>query len=137
MRQKRQEAGFTVRRLAKKAGVSFALLTCIENAKRRAGRWTLERLGVALGLTGDTLDAFVLDGMVITKRERLLAFAEGYPARVLNALPLALSRMGVVPENVVACEAGQAIERTFPGSDLVVHLKDGTKVHVAFKFSRA
>ncbi len=127
----------SVRCLAQKAGVSFALLTCIENAKRGAGRSTLERLGSALGLKGASLDEFILDGMVICKRELVLESAEGFPARVLNALPMALLRFGVRPESVGACEMislGAKNPRE-SGADLVLRLKDGSKVSVTFKFS--
>ncbi len=138
LRKLRMEAGMSVRCLAEKAGVSFALLTCIENAKRGAGRSTLERLGSALGLKGASLDDFILDGIVICKRELVLESAEGYPARVLNALPMALRRSGVVPEVVEACEVNSsAWERKARQSDadLVLRLKDGSKVSVTFKFT--
>ena len=128
----------SVRCLAQKAGVSFALLTCIENAKRGAGRSTLERLGSALGLKGASLDEFILDGIVICKRALVLESAEGFPARVLNALPMALRRMGVVPEAVAACEANSSTWEQKPrkgDADLVLHLKGGSKVSVTFQFS--
>ena len=134
------KSGKTVRRLAEEAGVSFALLTCIENARRGAGRSTLERLGAALGLKDCDLDDFILNGMVICKRERLLGAAEAYPARVLNALPLALRWMGVLPEDVQAHEPVQKSawkRKPTPtlAADFVVHLKDGRTVNVAFKIS--
>ena len=140
LREMRMKSGKTVRRLAEEAEVSFALLTCIENARRGAGRSTLERLGAALGLKERELDDFILDGMVICKRERLLGAAEGYPARVLNALPSALRWMGVLPEDVQACEPVQQADwkRTsspMRAADFVVHLKDGSKVNVSFKIS--
>ena len=140
LRQKRMEAGKTVRRLAEEAGVSFALLTCIENARRGAGRSTLERLGAALGLKERELDEFILDGLVICKRERLLGAAEAYPARVLNALPSALRWMGVVPAQVEKCEAvqesaGKRKSTPTVAADFVVHLKDGRTVNVSFKIS--
>ena len=140
LRQMRKEAGKTVRRLAEEAGVSFALLTCIENARRGAGRSTLERLGAALGLKECELDDFILDGMVICKRERLLGAAEAYPARVLNALPSALRWMGVLPEDVQACgpvqeSAGKRKSAPPLAADYVVHLKDGRTVNVTFKIS--
>ena len=129
------KAGMSVRGLARKAGVSFALLTCIENARRGAGRSTLERLGAALALSGDALENFILDGLVICKRERVLKEAEGFPARVLNALALALRRVGVVPEIVAGCETVQQTGQTPPEADLVVYLKGGRRVNVAFKIA--
>lgn len=138
LRQLRETSGVSVRKLAKAAGVSFALLTCIENARRGAGRSTLERLGGALGLEDGNLDAFILDGMVICKRDRLLGAAEGYPAWVLNALPLALRRLGVVPEAIESCEAVLETKHGKPtntGADLVVHLTGGRTVNVSFKVS--
>lgn len=132
LRERRKAAGCSVRGLAKKARMSFALLTCIENARRGAGRFTLERLGRALGLEGNDFDEFVLDGLVISRREKLLGSIQGYPARVLNALPMALFRLGVVPESVGACE--KVLDNDFEHG-ILLHLNDGSKVKVSIKIS--
>ena len=95
----------------------------------------MERLGAALALSGDALENFILDGLVICKRERVLKEAEGFPARVLNALALALRRVGVVPEIVAGCETVQQTGQTPPEADLVVYLKGGRRVNVAFKIA--
>jgi transcriptional regulator with XRE-family HTH domain len=133
LRERRKQAGCSVRGLAKKARMSFALLTCIENARRGAGRFTLERLGRALGLEGDDFDEFVLDGLVISKREKLLGSVQGYPARVLNALPMALRCFGIVPGGLASCEK---VLDNDSENGLLLRLNDGSKVKVTIRISK-
>jgi transcriptional regulator with XRE-family HTH domain len=99
----RQAASLTNRQLASKAAVPSSFIAGLQSGRRRVGEFQATKIGKALGLNGEQLDAFILEA-VNTSTEKILQAAVNYPAGLLNWLPLELNRQGVTPEQILFCQ---------------------------------
>src|SRR5262245_59486008 len=87
----------SLRRLAKKCGVSFSLIGGIENGRRAGGKRSLDKLGRCFGLRGQKLEEFIEEGLMASGRDKLLEYRIQCPAPVHNLLARRLSDAGISP----------------------------------------
>lgn len=99
----RTRAGLSNRDLAALAEVPHSFIAGLQSGRRRVGEHQARKIGLALGLTGEALDDFILSA-VDTCTEKLLADAQGYPASLLNLVARQLRSAGIPPESLSGCE---------------------------------
>lgn len=90
----RKDAKFTNAQLANRAEVPPSLISGLQTRKRRVGEFQARKIGRALHLQGEQLEAFVLRA-VDTCTEKVLNESAPYPAELLNFLPKQLLQDGV------------------------------------------
>src|SRR3954462_9625491 len=98
----REAANLTNRELARRAGVPETLICGLQKGSRRVGEANARQIGVALGLEGEELNAFILQA-IDTSTRKVLKSLEGFPATLLNFLALQLEKAGVLPHLVTEC----------------------------------
>lgn len=130
--QLRLKAGFTNVALAEEAKVSPSLVPGLQSGRRCVGEYQARKLGVALGLSGKDLDAFIFSG-IDRCSEKVLMEAQPYPTQLLNLLARQLRRAGVGPEKISRClvdeDAGQCV--------VGLTLADGTKAQLQTRLELA
>ena len=114
IRARRQELGWTQRKLAQKAGISTGFLSDLENGKRSVGAENLLEIASALGVSMDLLmtGKASKDGMVkIALPDSLVRFAdeEGLTFRH-TCLLLAMRRLLLVYRGATGTTAKQVLE---------------------------
>ena len=115
LKQLRTSAKLTNSELARVAGVPTSLISGLENGYRRLGEYQALKIGRALKLSDDDLQAFVFDA-IDTCSEKVLQEAKAYPSLLLNHLPLRLNRAGITAEAIDECTvAGSHVTLTLNG----------------------
>jgi transcriptional regulator with XRE-family HTH domain len=133
LKKMRSDAGLSVRELGQRAKISFSAISGLENARRPAGKRTLERLGSFFGLRGDGLETFVHQGLAASGRDKLLDYAKAYPAPVYNLLPRILAQLGISPASIRQI----SVDLRGPSQpDLLLQLGDGSNVEIDIKVRR-
>jgi transcriptional regulator with XRE-family HTH domain len=125
LNQLREQAQLTNRELARLAEVPESLISGLQKGARRVGESNARQIGVALGLTGEDLNNFVLEA-IDTSTRKLLKSAQEYPSTLINYLALQLNRVGVTPHLVTDC--GFA---TGGGDKLTLLLADGRVARIS------
>ena len=92
------------RGLAELAEVPYSLIPGLQSGKRRVGESRARRIGIALGLEGERLEQFVLQA-INGCTEKVLKNVMGFPASLINFLPLCLRTAGILPAEVRECRA--------------------------------
>ena len=103
---------------ARVAGVPTSLISGLENGYRRLGEYQALKIGRALKLSDDELEAFVFSA-IDTCTEKVLQEAKAYPSLLLNHLPLQLRKAGM--------EAQAIHDSTVNGLDVILTLADGKR----------
>src|SRR4051812_37455088 len=98
----REAANLTNRELARRAGVPETLICGLQKGSRRVGEANARQIGVALGLTGEELDTFILQA-IDTSTRKVLKSAQGFPSTLINFIALQFERAGVLPHLVTEC----------------------------------
>lgn len=119
----RLQAKLTNHELARRANVPESLISGLQNENRRVGECQARRIGVALMLSGESLEQFIY-AAIDTSTEKVLVEAQGYPAAILNFLAVQLNRAGFVAESLRdLAVTGDEHER-----DLKLTFDDGRRV---------
>jgi transcriptional regulator with XRE-family HTH domain len=121
LKQLRTSAKLTNSELARAAGVPTSLISGLEKGYRRIGEYQALKIGRALKLSGDDLEAFVFSA-IDTSTERVLNEVKNYPSLLLNHLPLQLNRAGIPAEAIDEC--------TIADSHVILTLADGNKARL-------
>jgi len=85
--------------LARLAKVPESLISGLQNDNRRVGEYQARKIGTALQLTGEALEAFIyaaIDGCT----QKVLREAQPYPAALLNLLAMQLHRAGFDSDSI-------------------------------------
>ncbi|MFZ4441582.1 MAG: hypothetical protein ACOYOS_24500 [Syntrophales bacterium] len=98
----RRKASLTNVQLSELAPVSRSLIGGLQSGKRVAGEYQAKKLGIALGLEGAELDAFIFSG-INRCSEKVLQDSQPYPAELLNLLARQLKLAGVSPDKISNC----------------------------------
>lgn len=101
--QLRTRANLSNRDLAALADVPHSLIAGLQSGSRRIGEYQAKKIGIALGLSGEKLDRFILTA-VDTCTEKILVSAREYPASLLNWLPVHLRSLGILPQQLTGIE---------------------------------
>lgn len=123
--QLRTSAGLSNRDLAARADVPHSFVAGLQAGSRRVGEIQARKIGLALGLNGETLEEFVLLG-VDTCTEKVLNEAKGYPASLLNLIATQLRSAGIFPELLSRC----VIQPADNGQHISLHLHNGQTAHL-------
>ena len=97
LKYERSKAGLSQAVLAKKAGVSVAIVNDIENAKRVAGVKTHRRIAEALEMPEHRAIDFMLQGLSLSSRDYALPGFEDYDPLLFNVVPYFLKSNGITP----------------------------------------
>jgi transcriptional regulator with XRE-family HTH domain len=127
----RERSGLSYRALEKVSGITYSALAAMQGGHRPCGEQSARRLASAFGLSGETLDAFVLNALN-TSRERVLESVKEYPAEVLNLLGLMLLGACIKPNRITGC----GFDPRTPNC-LKLFLNKGRTVHLYVEMSRS
>jgi transcriptional regulator with XRE-family HTH domain len=97
--QLRTSAGLSNRELGVKAEVPRTLIAGLQSGRRRVGEYQASKIGKALGLHNEDLDAFILLA-VNTCTEKVLKEAQDYPSTFINLIAKQLRLAGILPHDV-------------------------------------
>ena len=122
----RLRAKLTNRQLAELAEVPRSFIAGLQSGRRRVGEYQARKIGVALGLEGPALDAFILRALD-TCTKKILNISKDYPAELLNMLALQLRSAGILPTTVHHFQ----VHGDESKQDVELYLHDGRKAHIA------
>ena len=106
--------------LAQASGVATSIVNDIENGIRTAGSMTLDKIARGLDLAEEDRFVFLLAGLRLSKRDFLIPDFSDYPPEILNFLPYALQRSGIM-----ASDFEEIILPEQKNKNLRVRLKSG------------
>ena len=116
----RSKSGMTQPQLAQASGVATSIVNDIENGIRTAGSMTLDKIARGLDLAEEDRFVFLLAGLRLSKRDFLIPDFSDYPPEILNFLPYALQRSGIM-----ASDFEEIILPEQKNKNLRVRLKSG------------
>jgi len=118
----RRKACLTNVQLSELAPVSRSLIGGLQSGKRVAGEYQVKKLGIALGLEGAELNAFIFSG-INRCSEKVLQDSQPYPAELLNLLARQLKLAGVSPDKISSC----VVIEDASLCNVAIYLMDGTQ----------
>ena len=101
LKRLRIEAGRSLRDLGHQADIPYSTIAVIESGRQSVTIELAERLADALEI--EDRDSFLMKAVSTTKRERILPFARGYRAEILNGLAIYLAHAGIAVEDIAGC----------------------------------
>jgi len=122
LRSYRESQGKSVRGLARDSGVSFTLISALENAHRSAGPVTMEKLAAALKLSGRRLAEFIQLSAGTRGSKRLQTGTRRKGQEVLEVLLAAI--VGVGPDEIKEVFF-EPQRRGHHGYDILIQAKSG------------
>lgn len=135
LKRLRTEAGRTLRDLGEKADMPHSAISAIEAGRQNIGIKQAEKLADVL--QPRDRGNFLMKAVSTTKHERILPFASGYRAEILNGLAIYLAHAGITAGDIDDCYFAKSpfnpsdADRTFV-SQVMEQVKRGNshRVHV-------
>lgn len=135
LKRLRTETGRSLRDLGQQADVPYSTIAVIEAGRQSVTIELAERLADALKI--EDRDSFLMKAISTTKRQRILPFACGYRAEILNGLAIYLAHAGIAAEDIAGCYFAKPpynesdVDRTFvTGVMDQVKIGNSHRVHV-------
>jgi transcriptional regulator with XRE-family HTH domain len=117
LKRLRTEAQLSLRDLGCQADIPHSAIAAIEAGRQNIGIKQAEKLADVL--KPHDRGSFLMKAVSTTKHERVLPFACGYRAEVLNAMAIYLAHAGIASEDIAGCYFAKSpydesdVDRTF------------------------
>lgn len=101
LKRLRMDAQLSLRDLGHEADMPHSAIAAIESGRQGVTIELAERLADALRIKDR--DSFLMKAVSTTKRQRILPFARGYRAEILNGLAIYLAHAGISAKDIDGC----------------------------------